>query len=128
MGTAKETVGKMTGATSLQQSGKEDHAAGETENKAAQTKGHAEGMTDQIAGKKDSMMGAMTGDKKQQTSGKSLYADCMRVWFFDSLCFYRQYARGQGSSREEDELVNVRGFSFHALVISCVVFPCNFPG
>ncbi|EKM78207.1 hypothetical protein AGABI1DRAFT_85895 [Agaricus bisporus var. burnettii JB137-S8] len=69
MGTAKETVGKMTGATSLQQSGKEDHAAGEAENKAAQTKGHAEGMTDQIAGKKDSMIGAMTGDKKQQTSG-----------------------------------------------------------
>jgi len=38
-GTAVETVGNVTGLSSWQQSGKEEHAAGEAELSAAKTKG-----------------------------------------------------------------------------------------
>ena len=69
-----ETIGNMTGATSWQQSGKEEHAAGEGEYKAAQAKGYAEGAMDRIGGKKDSIVGAVTGDKAQQADGQSTLA------------------------------------------------------
>ena len=69
-----ETIGNMTGATSWQQSGKEEHAAGEGEYKAAQAKGYAEGAMDRIGGKKDSIVGAVTGDKAQQADGQSASA------------------------------------------------------
>lgn len=69
-GTAVETIGNVTGATSWQQSGKEEHAAGEAETKAAQSKGYVEGTTDRFSGKKDNILGAVTGDKEQQAQGK----------------------------------------------------------
>jgi uncharacterized protein YjbJ (UPF0337 family) len=62
-------IGNLTGSTEWQASGKKDHAAGESEIKAAQAKGYAEGLTDQVGGYKDSIVGAVTGDKAQQTAG-----------------------------------------------------------
>ncbi|KAJ7085131.1 hypothetical protein B0H15DRAFT_847211 [Mycena belliarum] len=68
-GTLVEAVGNATGATSWQQSGKEEHVAGETEQKAAQAKQYAEGVSDRVGGKIDSVVGAVTGDKAKQASG-----------------------------------------------------------
>ena len=69
-GTAVEAIGNMTGAQSWQQSGKEEHAMGEAEYKAAQAKGYTEGTMDRLGGKKDAVVGAITGDRQQETMGK----------------------------------------------------------
>ncbi|KAF7327417.1 putative Hmp1-mismatch base pair and cruciform DNA recognition protein [Mycena kentingensis (nom. inval.)] len=68
-GNVVESIGNMTGATSWQQSGKEEHAAGETEYHAAKTKDWAHGVGDRVEGKKDAVFGAVTGDKSQQAEG-----------------------------------------------------------
>ncbi|RPD58959.1 mismatched base pair and cruciform DNA recognition protein [Lentinus tigrinus ALCF2SS1-7] len=68
-GTAVETIGNLTGAQSWQQSGKEEHVQGETEYNAAQAKGYAEGTIDRVGGKKDAIVGAVTGDRSQEVSG-----------------------------------------------------------
>ncbi|CAO1623690.1 unnamed protein product [Sympodiomycopsis kandeliae] len=70
-GSAVEAIGNLTGSTEWQTSGKQEHAEGEGEIKAAQAKGYVEGAADQISGYKDSVLGAITGDKTQQVSGNA---------------------------------------------------------
>lgn len=68
-GTAEQAIGDLTGSTSWKNSGQEDHAKGQAEYKGAQAKGYAEGTLDRLSGVKDSILGAVTGDKAQQASG-----------------------------------------------------------
>ncbi|KAJ2928243.1 hypothetical protein H1R20_g8858, partial [Candolleomyces eurysporus] len=68
-GTVKESLGNVFGSTNLQQKGKTEHAAGETEYNAARAQGYAEGTGDRITGKKDQVVGAVTGDRSQEASG-----------------------------------------------------------
>lgn len=69
-GNAVEAIGNLTGATSWQESGKAEHAQGEAEYNAAQVKGYAEGTADRLRGKKDGILGAVTGDRSMETRGK----------------------------------------------------------
>ena len=68
-GTVVETVGDVTGEKSWSESGKQEHATGESEYKAAQAKGYAEGTLDRLGGKKDAVVGAVSGDREQEVSG-----------------------------------------------------------
>ena len=61
----------MTGWQDWSQSGKEEHAAGEAEYNAAQAKQYVEGAADRVSGKVDAVVGAITGDREQEVSGKS---------------------------------------------------------
>lgn len=68
-GNAVETVGNLTGSTDWQRSGKQEHAEGEGEYDAARAKGYAEGTADRFKGKKDSVVGSVTGDRSQEAAG-----------------------------------------------------------
>src|SRR5262245_47340733 len=68
-GNVVETIGSLAGAESWQKSGRDEHAAGEAEYNAAQAKAYVEGATDRIKGKVDNVVGAVTGDRQQETSG-----------------------------------------------------------
>ena len=60
----------MTGNPTLRQSGREEHAAGQREVEAAKAKNVAEGVTDRAVGKKDAVVGGLTGDRSQQLAGE----------------------------------------------------------
>ncbi|KAH9856260.1 hypothetical protein C2E23DRAFT_866283 [Lenzites betulinus] len=68
-GTANETIGNLTGSQSWAQSGQREHAAGETEYNAAQAQGYVQGTKDRVGGRKDAVLGAVTGDREQETTG-----------------------------------------------------------
>ncbi|CAD6584727.1 MAG: hypothetical protein TREMPRED_003945 [Tremellales sp. Tagirdzhanova-0007] len=67
--TAYQAVGGSTEASSWTTAGQKQHAQGEAEITAAKAQGYVEGVGDRIEGKKDSVVGAVLGDKAQQTSG-----------------------------------------------------------
>ncbi|KAF7422239.1 hypothetical protein PC9H_010395 [Pleurotus ostreatus] len=70
-GTIVETIGNITGSTEWQTSGKQEHAAGEAEYKAAQAQGYVEGTVDRAGGYTDNVVGALTGDKTKQAAGEA---------------------------------------------------------
>ncbi|KAJ7779487.1 hypothetical protein DFH07DRAFT_910846 [Mycena maculata] len=69
-GTVVEGVGNLTGLDSWKTSGKEEHAKGEAEQKAAQAKDYASGVADRVGGTVDNVVGSITGDNTKQASGK----------------------------------------------------------
>lgn len=89
-GNVVETIGNVTGATSWQQSGKEEHAQGEAEYKAAQAKGYAEGTIDRLGGKKDAVLGAVTGDRQQEAEGE---LDSTLVWTSTCVADMRSFSQ-----------------------------------
>ncbi len=64
-------LGAVTGSQNLRASGQQEHAEGQAEYDAARTKGYVEGTGDRITGKKDSVVGSLTGDRTQQAQGMS---------------------------------------------------------
>ncbi|WVQ71278.1 hypothetical protein IAR50_000804 [Cryptococcus sp. DSM 104548] len=62
-------VGGSTEPSSFTTEGQKQHDQGEAEITAAQARNYVEGVGDRLEGKKDSIVGAVTGDKTQQTSG-----------------------------------------------------------
>jgi uncharacterized protein YjbJ (UPF0337 family) len=62
-------VGDLTGATSWQQSGRQEHFAGEAEIQAAQAKDYIQGTLDHAQGKLDSIIGAVAGDRSREVHG-----------------------------------------------------------
>ena len=68
----KETLGNTFGSANLQQEGAAEHRAGQAEYDAARAQGYAEGTGDRVTGKKDQVVGAVTGDRSQEAAGGSI--------------------------------------------------------
>lgn len=97
----------MTGSTSWQQSGKEEHALGEAEYDAAQAKGYAEGLTDRVGGYKDSIVGAVKGDEAQQVAGELSFTS----FFLDLAHPFVLFAATQVTSARRRERSSKRSTS-----------------
>lgn len=65
----KESLGNTFNNHSLQQKGAAEHAAGEAEKSTARAQGYGEGAGDRVTGKKEQVVGAVTGDRSQEASG-----------------------------------------------------------
>ncbi|KAL1405191.1 hypothetical protein Q8F55_008816 [Vanrija albida] len=66
-----QAVGGSSEPSSFSTAGKEQRLKGEAELKAAEGKAYAEGLGDRVEGKKDAIVGAVTGDKAQQLAGNA---------------------------------------------------------
>jgi len=53
----------------MDRAGKQEHATGEADVDAAKAKGYAEGTLDRLGGKKDVVISAVSGDRRQEASG-----------------------------------------------------------
>ncbi|KAL1746655.1 hypothetical protein HDZ31DRAFT_81040 [Schizophyllum fasciatum] len=69
-GSMKETIGNALGLGGTADRGRMEHAEGKGEYNAARAQGWVEGTGDRVTGKKDSVVGAVTGDRSQQHSGE----------------------------------------------------------
>lgn len=108
-GTVVETIGNLTGATSWQQSGREEHASGEAEYNAACAKDYVEGASDRLVGKKEAVLGAVTGDRQREISGTHLPISLPFV--IASYAYtpsYRQRPTRQGTSPAGGEQISYR--------------------
>ncbi|TRM69074.1 hypothetical protein BD626DRAFT_5043 [Schizophyllum amplum] len=70
-GSLKKTIGKMFGLGGTADRGRMEHAEGKGEYNAARAQGYVEGTADRVTGKKDSVVGAVTGDHSQQHAGET---------------------------------------------------------
>ncbi|KAI5825746.1 hypothetical protein K523DRAFT_323417 [Schizophyllum commune Tattone D] len=70
-GNLKKTIGRLLRLRGTEDRGRIEHAQGTGEYNAARAQGYAEGTGDRITGKKDSVVGAITGDHSQQHAGEA---------------------------------------------------------
>ncbi|KAK9803555.1 hypothetical protein WJX73_009114 [Symbiochloris irregularis] len=70
-GQAEKLVGDVTGANDWKASGEKHIAEGNSEVKAAQAKGYAEGTKDRVHGKVQELGGKITGDNSKEAEGKA---------------------------------------------------------
>jgi uncharacterized protein YjbJ (UPF0337 family) len=84
-GTVVETIGNITGSQSWRESGKREHTEGEAEYHAAKAKGYVEGATDRVGGKKDAILGAVTGDRSLERQGEHVCLDGLGTVLDDRL-------------------------------------------
>ncbi|KAM0790119.1 hypothetical protein ACM66B_005444 [Microbotryomycetes sp. NB124-2] len=71
VGGLKETYGQAVGSKYLEDAGRDQAAQGQVEQKAVQTQGYVEGVTDRIGGKADRLVGIISGDKELETQGEA---------------------------------------------------------
>lgn len=67
IGSAKVTLGRMTGTESWQRAGAEQRTRGQSEYEAARTQEYAEGMKSQMGGREHAIAGAVARDREQET-------------------------------------------------------------
>ena len=69
--TAQEIAGQAIGNKNMQQAGSQGRKEADAEYKAAQAQGYVDGSIDRVAGAKDRIVGAVTGDDSQELAGRA---------------------------------------------------------